>query len=429
MILIKNGHVVDPKSGTDELLDVLVEDRKIVSFGKYAEEGMESVIDAAGCIVAPGLVDTHVHFRDPGLTYKEDIVTGAAAAAAGGYTTVICMANTKPPVDNVETLTDLREREALLPIHVLNTACVTRGMQGQELTDMEALLAAGAVGFTDDGLPIRDVKLMAEALCKLRDLNVPISLHEEDPALIGSAGINRGAVSAQLGVPGAAAAAEETMVARDCILALHTGARVNIQHLSSGVSVELLRMMKKLGADIWAEVTPQHFSLNEEIVLERGTLAKVNPPIRTEDDRYALIQGLKDGTIDMIATDHAPHAAEEKARDLLHAPSGMIGLETALALGITNLVRKGHLTIPELLEKMTAKPAALYNLPCGTLRPGGPADLVIFDAGERWTVPDHFRSRSCNSPFIGMELYGKVKYTLCNGAVVYQDRKEENTNE
>ena len=429
MILIKNGHVIDPRSGTDELLDVLVDEGKILSFGKYSEDSADTVIDAAGCVVAPGLVDTHVHFRDPGLTYKEDVVTGAAAAAAGGYTTVICMANTKPPVDNTETLTDLREREALLPIHVLNTACVTRGMQGQELTDMEALLAAGAVGFTDDGLPIRDINLMVEALRKARELNVPISLHEEDPALIGSAGINRGVVSAQLGVPGAPAAAEETMVARDCILALRTGARVNIQHLSSGVSVEIMRTMKKLGADVWAEVTPQHFSLNEEIVLERGTLAKVNPPIRTEEERYALIQGLKDGTIDMIATDHAPHAAEEKARDLLHAPSGMIGLETALALGITNLVRKGHLTLPELLEKMTVKPAALYNLSCGTLHPGGPADLVIFRADERWTVPDCFRSRSCNSPFIGMDLYGKVKFTICGGAVVYQDRKEENTNE
>ena len=427
MTLIKNGHVIDPKSGLDEVLDVLIQNGTIIGFGKYAEEeGIQTVIDASGCVVAPGLVDTHVHFRDPGLTYKEDVITGAAAAAAGGYTTVICMANTKPVVDNVETLTDLREREAALPVHVLNAACVTRGMQGQELTDMEALRAAGAVGFTDDGLPIKDVRLMVDALRKVRELNVPISLHEEDPALIGSAGINRGAVSAQLGVPGASAAAEETMVARDCVLALHTGARVNIQHLSSGVSVELVRLMKQLGADVWAEATPQHFSLNEEIVVERGTLAKVNPPIRTETDRLALIRGLKDGTIDMIATDHAPHAEDEKAQDLTHAPSGMIGLETALALGITNLVHKGHLTLPELLEKMTVRPAALYNLSCGDLHVGGAADLVIFNENEQWTVPEHFHSRSCNSPFIGMTLYGKVKYTLCGGAIIYQDRKEEN---
>ena len=424
MILIKNGRVADPKSGTDALLDVLIDDGKIAGLGKYAQEdGIDTVIDATGYVVAPGLVDTHVHFRDPGLTYKEDVATGAAAAAAGGYTTVICMANTKPPVDNAETLTDLREREAALPIHVLNTACVTRGMQGQELTDMDALLDAGAIGFTDDGMPLMDIRLTVEALRKARERNVPISLHEEDPALIGSAGINRGAVSAQLGVPGAAAAAEETMVARDCLLALHTGARINIQHLSSGISVELLRLMKKLGADVWAEVTPQHFSLNEEIVLERGTLAKVNPPIRTEEDRYQLIEGLKDGTIDMIATDHAPHAPEEKERDLTHAPSGMIGLETALALGITHLVRKGHLTLLGLLEKMTVKPAALYDLPCGDIHVGGGADLVIFDEGEWWVVPEQFHSRSSNSPFIGMTLYGRVKYTLCSGVVVYQDRK------
>ncbi|WP_298777532.1 dihydroorotase [uncultured Fretibacterium sp.] len=425
MILIQNGRVIDPKSGLDEVLDVIVRDGRIAGMGKYARGGeFTEVIDAEGCIVAPGLVDTHVHFRDPGLTYKEDVATGAASAAAGGYTTVICMANTKPPLDDAEALKDLRRRESDLPIHVLNTACVTRGMKGQELTDMDALKAAGAIGFTDDGLPIKDVKLMMRALERARELGVPISLHEEDPDLIGSPGINQGRVSREVGVPGAPAVAEETLMARDCLLALHTGARINIQHLSSGVSVEVLRLMKKLGADVWAEVTPQHFSLNEEIVLEKGTLAKVNPPIRTEEDRYQLIRGLKEGVIDIIATDHAPHASEEKARDLMDAPSGMIGLETALALGITNLVRKGHLTLLELLEKMTAKPAELYGLSCGSLLEGGDADLVVFDERERWTVGSHFFSKSSNSPFTGMTLYGRVKYTLCGGRVVYTDGKD-----
>ena len=427
MILIKNGRVVDPASGIDEALDVVLEDGRIKALGKFPKtEAYEEVIDAAGKIVAPGLVDIHVHFRDPGLTYKEDIVTGAAAAAAGGYTTVVCMANTKPVVDSVETLSDLRTRARELPVQVLNAAAVTKGLKGEELTDMRALRAAGAAGFTDDGIPIADTALLFEAMKRAKELDVPISLHEEDPALIASAGINQGAVSRQLGVGGAPALAEEALVARDCALALRAGARVNIQHLSSQVSVDIIRAMKGLGASVFAEVTPQHFSLTERAVVERGTLAKVNPPLREEADRYALIRGLKDGTIDFIATDHAPHSQEEKERDLNQAPSGMIGLETALALGITNLVRKGHLTMLQLLEKMTVNPARFYKLGCGTLKVGGPADMVIFDERERWTVvAEDFRSKSRNSPFLGMELYGRVHYTICGGRVVFRREPKE----
>ena len=427
MILIKNGRMVDPASGIDEALDVVLEDGRIKALGKFPKtEAYEEVIDAAGKIVAPGLVDIQVHFRDPGLTYKEDIVTGAAAAAAGGYTTVVCMANTKPVVDSVETLSDLRTRARELPVQVLNAAAVTKGLKGEELTDMRALRAAGAAGFTDDGIPIADTALLFEAMKRAKELDVPISLHEEDPALIASAGINQGAVSRQLGVGGAPALAEEALVARDCALALRAGARVNIQHLSSQVSVDIIRAMKGLGASVFAEVTPQHFSLTERAVVERGTLAKVNPPLREEADRYALIRGLKDGTIDFIATDHAPHSREEKERDLNQAPSGMIGLETALALGITNLVRKGHLTMLQLLEKMTVNPARFYKLGCGTLKVGGPADMVIFDERERWTVEaEDFRSKSRNSPFLGMELYGRVHYTICGGRVVFRREPKE----
>lgn len=427
MILIKNGRMVDPASGIDEALDVVLEDGRIKALGKFPKtEAYEEVIDAAGKIVAPGLVDIHVHFRDPGLTYKEDIVTGAAAAAAGGYTTVVCMANTKPVVDSVETLSDLRTRARELPVQVLNAAAVTKGLKGEELTDMRALRAAGAAGFTDDGIPIADTALLFEAMKRAKELDVPISLHEEDPALIASAGINQGAVSRQLGVGGAPALAEEALVARDCALALRAGARVNIQHLSSQVSVDIIRAMKGLGASVFAEVTPQHFSLTERAVVERGTLAKVNPPLREEADRYALIRGLKDGTIDFIATDHAPHSREEKEWDLNQAPSGMIGLETALALGITNLVRKGHLTMLQLLEKMTVNPARFYKLGCGTLKVGGPADMVIFDERERWTVEaEDFRSKSRNSPFLGMELYGRVHYTICGGRVVFRREPKE----
>lgn len=425
MILIKDGRVIDPQSEMDEIIDLVIENGTITGIGKFAKsDEYERVIDAKGMVVAPGLVDVHVHFRDPGFTYKEDLKTGAASAAAGGYTTVICMANTKPVVDTVDILADLRNRAGQLPIHVLNTAAVTKGLQGRELTDMPALMDAGAVGFTDDGIPISDVKLLLSAMEAVKALNVPISLHEEDPNLIGSYGINQGPVSEKAGVAGAMALAEEILIARDGLLALKTGASVNIQHISSKTSVEMIRMLKRLGANLSAEVTPQHFSLTEQAVLEKGTLAKVNPPLRTEADRYGLIEGLKDGTIDIIATDHAPHSKEEKGKGIAEAPSGMIGLETALALGITHLVRKGHMTMIQMLEKMTVNPAKLYRLDCGVIRVGGAADLVIFDEREPWIVDgDRFYSKSANSPFIGQELYGKVKYTICRGRVVYEEQE------
>lgn len=421
MILIKDGRVIDPRSGMDEILDIVIRDGMIVDMGKFQRsEEMDTVIDARGKIVAPGLIDVHVHFRDPGFTYKEDLETGARAAAAGGFTTVVCMANTNPVVDSEEVLTDLITRAKDLPVRVLNTAAVTRGLKSRELTDMEALKRAGAVGFTDDGIPIRDVGLVLEAMKKARELGVPVSLHEEDPELVGSPGVNAGRVAQAMGVKGASALAEQTLIARDCLLALETGTRINIQHISSKVSVELIRMMKGMGAPVYAEVTPQHFSLTEDMVLQKGSLAKVNPPLRTEEDRYALIRGLKEDVIDVIATDHAPHSKEEKERRIDKAPSGLIGLETALALGITYLVRKGHMTLSHLLEKMTVKPAELYGLDGGTIKVGGRADLIIFDEREKWVV-ERFHSKSENSPFVGMELAGKVKYTVCGGRVVYQD--------
>ena len=425
MILIKDGRVVDPETGLDETLDLIIEDGRIKEIGKFSEsESYEKIISAKGKIVAPGLVDIHVHFRDPGFTYKEDVETGARSAAAGGYTTVVCMANTKPVIDNVEVLKELEKREETLPIHVYNTAAVTMGLKGKELTDMPELLKAGAIGFTDDGIPIKDEKLVMEAMKTAAQLDVPISFHEEDPDLIGNSGINSGEVARKLGLEGAPALAEEVLVARDCLLALRTGAKINIQHVSSEVSVQIIRLMKKMGAKVYAEVTPQHFSLTEEAVLRKGTLAKVNPPLRTEKDRYALIQGLREGVLDVIATDHAPHSPEEKNRELKQAPSGMIGLETALALGITNLVRKGHLTLSQLLEKMTVMPAGLYGMECGNIKKGANADLVIFDEREKLKV-EHFWSKSENSPFIGEELYGKVKYTICRGKIVYTDEEEK----
>ena len=424
MKLIKGGRVIDPANGIDRITDIVIDDAGMIKSVGNADTSAsyEAVIDAEGMVVAPGFVDVHVHFRDPGLTYKEDIETGARAAAAGGYTTVICMANTKPPVDSVEILTELTAREKLLPIHVLQTANVTVSMQGRELTDMDALLSAGAVGFTDDGVPIADEKLMVKALAKCKELDVPISLHEEDPALMYSAGVNKGAVSEKLGLGGAPDEAEYVLAARDIMLNRKIGAKLDIQHISSGVTVDVIRAAKRMGIRVYGEVTPQHLAATEDLVLERGSLARVNPPLRTEEDRQALILGLSDGTIDMIATDHAPHSSEEKSKPLAEAPSGMIGLETALGLVITYTVRTGQLSLSQIIKALTVNPAGLYKLDAGTLSEGSPADLVIFDPEERWTVPDSFFSKAVNSPFIGMELYGKVKTTICGGNVVYRGK-------
>ncbi len=428
MIIIKEGRVIDPKSGTDTVTDLAIDHGKIVKLGpNLAKEAQASphcpgyrLIHARGLVVAPGLIDVHVHFRDPGLTYKEDIQTGAKAAAKGGFTTVVCMANTKPPVDNIDTLEYVLAEGRKTGIHVLSAAAVTIGMKGEALTDMERLKAHGAVGFTDDGIPLKDAALAKRAMEEAFRLHVPISLHEEDPAFIINNGINQGAISRQLDIGGSPALAEDSMVARDCMLALHTKAAVNIQHISSANSVQMVGLAKKLGANIWAEATPHHFSLDECAVAQHGTLAKMNPPLRTAKDREAIIRGLEENIIDLIATDHAPHSAEEKSLPLAQAPSGIIGLETALALAITNLVKPGRLSLPQLIKKMSLNPARLYHLEKGTLSPGADADLVLFDPEESWTVGT-FASKSSNSPFIGKPLQGKVKYTICSGKIIYQD--------
>ena len=421
-MIIKHGLVMDPASGLSEHMDILVKDGKIVKIAPEITDNTEEILEAKGLIVGPGLLDTHVHFRDPGFTYKEDIHSGALASAKGGFTSVICMANTSPTVDNVDTLKDNLERGAKEDIRIFQAAAISHSLKGQEEVDMTALKDAGACGFTDDGIPLLNAEFCYKAMESAEALNVPISLHEEDPAFIRNNGINHGKVSEELGIYGSPSIAEESLVARDCLLALRSGADVVIQHISSGVSVELVRTYKKLGAHLHAEATPHHFSLTEEAVLEHGTLAKMNPPLRTEKDRQQIIAGLADGTIDLIATDHAPHSAEEKAKPITEAPSGIIGLETSLALGITNLVKPGHLTMLQLLEKMTVNPAKLYHLPYGTIQEGAAADFVLFDPDETW-IPTEYASKSSNSPFTGKELTGKVKYTICGGKIVYADMK------
>ncbi|MDO5481055.1 MAG: dihydroorotase [Candidatus Saccharibacteria bacterium] len=432
---IIGGLVVNDKYMEPQRLDLIISDGKIIDIilpGKYSsvlmsrfgENNSAQIIDATGCYVMPGLIDTHVHFRDPGQTRKEDILTGAMAAKNGGFTSVVMMANTTPPIDTPETLRYCLKKGRLTGINIYACGSVTKGMRGEELTDMDALHEAGAIGFTDDGKPLMNEDLARKAMENAHRLGVPISFHEEDPAYVKTPGFNRGFASKCFNIGGADRMAEISLVERDVRLALETGARVVIQHVSAAESIEFIREGKRLGADIHAEATPHHFSLTEEDTVRYGALAKMNPPLRTESDRQAIIAGLRDGTIDLIATDHAPHTIEEKDLGLLKAPSGVIGLETALALGITNLVYPGHLTIQQLYERMSLNPATVYGLQdAGRVYQGSPADLVIFNPDEPWTVCD-FVSKSSNSPFIGETLYGKIKYVFSGGRLVCSDDRE-----
>lgn len=420
MKLIKNGRVIDPKSQFDAIADILIDGQKIIAIGQdLVREGAE-IIDATDKIVAPGLIDIHVHFREPGQTHKEDIHTGSLAAAHGGFTTVVMMANTNPTVSTVETLTEVLSSAARESIHVKSVATITDKFDGQTLTNFEALLDAGAVGFSDDGIPFTDAGQVRRAMQKAAAFDTVLALHEEDPQLTGVLGINDGAIAHQCGVTGAPTVSEYSMVARDAMLALDTKARVHFQHLSAGESVDVIRFAKSLGAQVTAEVTPQHFSITEDAILTHGTNAKLNPPLRRSSDIEKLIVGLQDGTIDVIATDHAPHTYAEKDQEITKAPSGMTGLETSLSLGLTHLVAPGHLSLMSLLEKMTSNPAQVLRLDAGYLAEDGPADLVIFDADAVREVANDFASKSSNSPFVGAQLQGVIAYTICDGEIVYQ---------
>ena len=420
MKLIKNGRVIDPRSQFDAIADILIDGQKIIAIGQDLVREDAEIIDATDKIVAPGLIDIHVHFREPGQTHKEDIHTGSLAAARGGFTTVVMMANTNPTVSTVETLSEVLSSADRESIHVKSVATITDKFDGQTLTDFESLLKAGAAGFSDDGIPFTDAGRVRLAMQKAASFDTILVLHEEDPQLTGVLGINDGAIAHQCGVIGAPTVSEYSMVARDAMLALDTKARVHFQHLSAGESVDVIRFAKSLGAQVTAEVTPQHFSITEDAILTHGTSAKLNPPLRRSSDIEKLIVGLQDGTIDVIATDHAPHTHAEKDQEFTKAPSGMIGLETSLSLGLTHLVAPGHLSLMSLLEKMTSNPAQVMRLDAGYLAENGAADLVIFDADAVRKVTTDFASKSSNSPFVGNQLQGVIAYTICDGEIVYQ---------
>ena len=408
MLLIQNGRVLDPYTNTDAPRDVLIgDDGVILEVQPHvdAPAGCE-IYDASGLTVSPGFVDGHVHFRDPGQTQKEDVLTGAAAAAAGGYATVICMANTIPTCDTPETIHYVVDKAKDCPVEVLQAGAVTKGLKGQELTDFDALVAAGAPCLTDDGINLTSVGLCRAAMEHAAARDILLSFHEEEPSLVPSPGVNFGSAAAQqFGVPGAMPSAETAMIARDIALALDTGARVVFQHISCGQSAALIRAGKALGAKIYAEVTPHHLSLTEDDVCTHGTYARMNPPLRREADRQALIDALADGTVDMIATDHAPHTAEEKARDFAKAPSGITGLETAFSVCNTYLVKTGRLTPMQLVDKMSRAPAEIYGLTGRAVAKGNFARLVLLD----WScdmVYKSYKSRGINTPYTNMPLTG-----------------------
>ena len=423
-LLIKNGRLVFPVTDTVVLQDLLVENGVISLMERGLEaEGCDRVIDASGLMVAPGLVDMHVHLRDPGLTYKEDILTGCAAAARGGVTAMACMANTSPAVDCPEQVEYVLNRARQgCGVEVYPIAAVSKGLRGEEPTDAEALKDAGAVALSDDGNNVDNANLMRDVLIRARGLDLPVLCHCEDTTMVAGRAVNEGSVSRQLWLEGRPAIAEEIMVMRDAMLAEETGAHVHICHVSTAKSVDIIRRMKKRGVRLTCETCPQYFTLTEDEVLTQGAMARVNPPLRTRNDVAGIVAGLRDGTIDVIATDHAPHSAEEKARSLTRAPSGMIGLETSLAIALTQLYHTRRMDLPAIIKRMSTTPADILRLPRGRMSLGAQADLVLFDPDEEWTVdPEQFASKARNTPFAGWKVKGKVKYTIVKGEIIYQE--------
>lgn len=418
---IKNARVIDPASQRDAIGDLFVAEGKFVDSLSGATKKRAKLIDAAGLVACPGLIDVHVHFREPGQTHKETIGTGSRAAAAGGFTTVVCMPNTAPVADNagtIQLMNDVIRRDAVIRVHP--TGCITVGMQGASLAPIGSLKRAGVVAITDDGDCVQSNDLMRRAVEYAKMFDLPVMDHCQDQSMTQGAVMNEGVMSTRLGLRGWPNAAEDLIVARNVILSEYTGAHIHLQHISSRFSVDIIRRAKQRGARITAEATPHHIALTDDLLTTYDTHFKMNPPLRTEVDRQALIAGLRDGTLDIIATDHAPHTDYEKDKEFDYAPNGIIGLETALPVTLDILVRKNKFKLPFVIDLMTRRPARLINLPGGTLAAGAEADICIFDPAEKWLYDAKVGfSKSSNSPWSGQTLTGRVKTTIVGGRIVF----------
>ncbi len=422
-LLLKGGRVVDPTQKLDAVLDVVVVDGKIADVRADADQPAGArVIDVSGQVVAPGFIDLHVHLREPGGEHKETIATGARAAVAGGFTAVCAMPNTDPPIDDPAAVGFVRAQGLRVGLaRVYPMGAVSVGQNGERLTEMGEMVEAGAVGFTDDGRPVSDSGLMRLALEYAQSFKVPIASHCEEKSLSRGGSMNEGVVSTRLGLTGIPNAAEDVMIARDLMLAELTGGRIHIQHVSTFHGVELIRQAKARGIRVTAEATPHHLTLTDEACDGYRTEAKVNPPLRSEADRLAVVEGLIDGTLDVIATDHAPHHYDEKEQAFEDAPFGLVGLETALGIVFTHFVETKKLSMSQMVERMSCAPARAFALPGGTLAAGSPADITVFDPRREWVVnPSQLLSKSKNTPFAGWRLVGRATTTIVGGKIVFE---------
>ena len=422
-VLLKGGRVMNPAEDFDEIADVLMEDGKIKEIAKDIAAGDADVYDVSGKLVTPGLIDLHVHFREPGQEAKEDFESGSKAAVAGGFTTVATMPNTKPVVDSAALVRSLKKRaEEVARCHVEIIGAVTKGQEGKELAELGDMIEAGAVAFSDDGHFDPSAKVLLNAYDYLHPFDKVIINHEEETSLVEDGVMNEGHRSAMLGMKGRPTVAEDIAVARDVLLAEYAGARVHVAHMSSARAVDIVRQAKKRGVRVTAEVTPQHLTLTDECVDLFDSSTKINPPLRSKQDCDALLAGLKDGTIDAIVTDHSPHAQEEKDREYMYAPSGFPGLETSLGIMLTDLYQAGKLDLKTIVSKMTWEPAKVLQLSAGTLNVGSPADVTVIDLNQEWTVEaQKFYTKGSHSPFVGRKLKGKAVMTFVDGNLVMQD--------
>lgn len=425
-LLIKGGRVLDPASGLDQICDVYIKENKIVQRGKNLKVKADRIVDAKGCFVMPGLIDLHVHFRDPGLTYKEDIITGARAAAHGGFTTVLAMPNTKPVIDNGERVKYVHLKAAdEAAIHVLQAGAITVGQKGEELADIAGMVKAGCPAISEDGKSVMNAQIYREAMKIAHELDIPVMAHCEDINMVQGGCMNEDERAKELHLKGIANAVEDIIVARDIFLAKDTGARLHLCHCSTKDSVVMVRDAKAAGLPVTGEVCPHHFILTSDDITEDDANFKMNPPLRSKADVEALRQGLKDDIMDVISTDHAPHGEEEKACSMAKAPFGIVGLETSVCLTISELVDKDVLTPMQMAEKMSYNPAKILGLDCGSLEEGKPADVVVIDPKEEFVIDkNQFFSKGKNTPFQGRKVHGKVKYTICDGKIVWEDKND-----